>query len=136
MSRTLGNGTTIHWDYDGGTTWVSLGCVNEVSLPEVARERVDVTCLSDTQEKFELGITKAPEFTFTITDSDASLIDDLADANQNKNESAWKVTEPQTSPVVFTFNGYVEEVKRVPQKNNEPLRTQVKVITTSVMSIP
>lgn len=134
MARTLGLGTTIHWDSNTGTTWASLGDINECEIPEESREIVDVTALSDAAEEYEAGITKRDDFKFTLTDPDGDWFDAFQTSISTKQEASFKVTEAQATPKTFIFDALPYKVKRLPQKNNEPLRTQVTCKATSAIT--
>lgn len=114
MAKYNALGTTIGVDMSGGTTFVTIGQVRDISGPSLGRDTVETTTRdsSNAWREFIKGLKNAGEVTFEVVfDPDLSshsyATGILSDFASESTLAKWRISFPDTTPTTFTFGGIV-----------------------------
>ena len=119
MAIRVGLNAALGVDVTGGSTYVDLGCILDMSGPDASRSDINVSCLSDLNDVFRPGPGDGGTFSFNLSyDPSASTNRILADLYaQRAPLASWQLTFPviasttETRPVE-TWTGYVNNLGR------------------------
>lgn len=112
----------------------SVGCVRSFSVPAGVVKEVDITCLTDTIEKFQAStLQDAQEFTFTV------ILDPATSALEAGTAGSWVITFPLdggTTPANWAFDGFIRDAGSVDgdASSDSPLEQTITVRLTTVVT--
>lgn len=114
MTKIAGYGTALAWDPAGGSSYTSIGQVQDISGPGLARDSIDVTTHDSPNawRQFIKGLKDGGELTFDIVydpalathAASAGLLSDFTSQTVIPN---WRITFPNTGATVWTFPGFL-----------------------------
>lgn len=110
MAKDVGNGYTLHVDYAGGTTWVAIAQITDITPPPTTMGAVDVTTLDSTFTEYRPDeLEDYGEMTFSLLyDPDLAGHQLFATNIILGTLAAWKLTPPGNSGTnLFTFSGFI-----------------------------
>lgn len=107
--RIMGNGAIIKVDAAGNNNFITVGAVQNFTLPPEDFAEGDATCFEDAIEQMLPGIELAGEFTFNtlfdpVSDSGAAL----RTLRASKATRSWQVVLPYATPRTAAFTGYIK----------------------------
>lgn len=135
-TRTIALGTVVKWDPTGGTTWETIGKVDQITPVNGETEMVDASCIDDTREQMIPGIDKAGEFEFTaLWRSGDDLYEDLDTSRRTGDEPNWQIVTSHATPVTETFRGFIKSISRPQVGKSDVFKATVVVVTTAVPAL-
>lgn len=138
MTKYAGHDADLAWDPAGGTAWVTIAQIVDLSGPSLGRNPIDVSTRDTTGNwrEFAKGFKDPGEVTFNVIfdpslaghASASGLLSDFNDDSATL--PAWRVTWPDAA--VWTFDGFITA-----QEPGAPLDDALTMdVTVKVSGVP